>query len=60
MSFERLIRFRDDRGQIGYGDVPLNLDINSLIGKNVKVLHGSPRDTLSTTNEEAIVTAVGS
>lgn len=55
MPFERLIRFVDDQGQTRYGDVPSSVDINNIAGQKVKVLQGSPRTELSSTQDEATV-----
>lgn len=58
MTFERLIRFVDEHGQTRYGDVPHTADINKVVGEKVKILEGSPRTALSTTQDEAIVKTV--
>lgn len=58
MTFERLIRFVDDEGHTRYGDVPSSVDINNIVGQKVKVLEGSPRTALSSTQTEATVKEV--
>lgn len=58
MTFERLIRFVDEHGQTRYGDVPQSVDISKVVGEKVKVLDGSPRTALSTTQDEAVVKKV--
>ncbi|KAF4310394.1 Fumarylacetoacetase [Botryosphaeria dothidea] len=58
MSFTNLIRFRDERGRVLFGDIPES-SLNNLVGASVTVLGGDPFEGgVSATSEKAVVKEV--
>lgn len=58
MSFTNLIRFRDERGRVLFGDIPES-SLNNLVGAFVTVLSGDPFEGgVSATSEKAVVKEV--
>lgn len=58
MSFTNLIRFRDERGRVLFGDIPES-SLNNLVGAFVTVLSGDPFEGgVSATSDKAVVKEV--
>ena len=58
MSFERLIRFETDDGNICYGNLTKEMPTREIVGQKVEVLEGSVQDGLSNNGDEATVAKV--
>ena len=54
-QFQRLIRLTDDRGDIYYGDLPLDVPTDKIEGSSVKVLEGDIHDGLTRTSKQVRV-----
>lgn len=53
--FERLVRFENDGGKETYGDLPLNVANDAIIGSSVEVLDGDIKTGFKKSGSKATI-----
>lgn len=56
--FERLVRFETDGGKESYGDLPLSVGTDAIIGSSVDVLDGDVKAGFKKTGSKATIKKV--
>lgn len=57
-AFERLVRFETDGGKETYGDLPLSVATDDIIGSSVATLDGDIRSGFKKTGSKATIRTV--